>query len=338
MNPSAQRIRELFALNDPTNYYWDNFRRFLQGHSYKDRARLLGSNAWTPDQSRAMLAIAEGISPVDWFKMPSEQKAMALLLSTNIRKSPSPPDAPVDPIAVVRFNVLGPCWDEVSSRGKFNAWNAWSSGVTMLDKEGKAFALNKMKMWRSQSQHDSEMKLQALVSTMDELSENMRNQELTDLFEEYQAMLLEEAKRMQEWTVTGIESVQTWRQLQGYPDFLVGVRHPHPWMESMCVAHTGSLARDLSPAVVFRNQYGRLCGVKLARDVAHNASNPLDRPLAQALQRHFMGQDPRPEREVQGLFALLEDSGGIVSTLLSMGTMGVQPTFDVAGELFDLAP
>ena len=339
MNPSAQRIRELFALNDPTNYYWENFRRFLQGHSYKDRARLLGNNAWTPDQSRAMLAIAEGISPVDWFKMPPEQKAMTLLLSTNIRKSPSRPDAPVDPMAAVRFNVLGPCWDEVSSRGKFNAWNAWSSGVTMLDKEGKAFALNKMKTWRPQSQHDREMKLQALVSTLDEFSENMRKQDLTDLFEDYKEVLLGEVAHVkQHWPITGIESVQAWRQLQGYPDFLVGVRHPHPWMESMCVAHTGSLARDLSPAVVFRNQYGRMDRVKLDRDIAPNASNPLDRPLAQALRRHFMGQDPRPEPEVQGLFALLEGSSGMVGTLMSMPTMANQAAFDVAGELFELAP
>ena len=128
------------------------------------------------------------------------------------------------------------------------------------------------------------------------------------------------------------------RSKNGYPDFLVGVPHPHPWMESMCVAHTGPMAKDFPPAVVFRQQHERIGPLSLARDIVSNASNPLDKPLAQALHRHFMGQDPQPAPEVQGLFALLEGSSGIVGTLLSMNAMANPPRFDVAGDVFEMAP
>ena len=128
------------------------------------------------------------------------------------------------------------------------------------------------------------------------------------------------------------------RSKNGYPDFLVGVPHPHPWMESMCVAHTGPMTRDLPPAIVFRQQYDRMASIRLDRDIGCNASNPLDKPLAQALYRHFMGQDPRPATEVQGLFALLDGSSGIVGTLLSMDAMASQPHFDVAEDVFEMTP
>ena len=106
----------------------------------------------------------------------------------------------------------------------------------------------------------------------------------------------------------------------------------------MCVAHTGPMTRDLPPAIVFRQQYDRMASIRLDRDIGCNASNPLDKPLAQALYRHFMGQDPRPAPEVQGLFALLDGSSGIVGTLLSMDAMASQPRFDVAGDVFEMAP
>ena len=338
MNPSAQRIRSLFALNDPTNYYWENFRRFLQGHSYKDRAALLAQNEWTVDQSRAMLAIISGMSPMEWFNTPKEQRVLKLMMVANIRTH-RPPNAPVDPMVAVRLNILGSCWDELSSRGKFTAWNVWGSGVAKLDPEGKIFALSKMKAWQPQSPHDTELKLQALVGTLDEVSGNMRQTDVPGLFNEYQEVLRAEVRRLQKhWPATGIESVQIWRQLQGYPDFLVGVPHPHPWMESMCVAHTGPMAKDFPPAVVFRQQHERIGPLSLARDIVSNASNPLDKPLAQALHRHFMGQDPQPAPEVQGLFALLEGSSGIVGTLLSMNAMANPPRFDVAGDVFEVAP
>lgn len=338
MNPSAQRIRELFAQNDPTNYYWENFRKFLQGHSHKACAALLTGNEWTPDQSRALLAITAGISPVDWFNTPTEQQAMKLLSRVDIQRTWRLPNASVDPMIAHRLHVLGPCWDEMNSRGKFNAWNSWHSGVK-LGKEGETFALNKMKKWNAQSPHDAEMKLQALVGTMDELSENMRNHNLSGLFNEYKGILHQELELLRpQWQVTGIESVQTWRQLQSYPQFLDGVPHPHPWMESMCVAHTGWMAKDLPLPIVFREEAARLDCRKVQREIVSNTSNPLDKPLAEALRRHFMNEDPRPKPEVQGLFALLEGSTGIVGTLMSMTTMANQEQLDVAGDVFELAP
>lgn len=338
MNPSAQRIRELFALNDPTNYYWENFRKFLQGHSHKACAALLTDNEWTPAQSRALLAIMAGISPIDWFNTPSDQQTMKLLFRVDIQKTWRLSDAPVDPMIAYRLDALGACWDEISSRGKFNAWNSWHSGIK-LGKEGEAFALNKMKGWKAKSPHDADMKLQALVGTMDELSENMRNHNVSGLFSEYKDILHQEVERLHpQWQVTGIESVQTWRQLQSYPQFLDGIPHPHPWMESMCAAHTGPMAKDLPDPIVFRQDYDRMGCVKVHREITSNASNPLDRPLAQALRRHFMNEDPRPEPEVQGLFALLEGSNGIVGTLMSMTTMANQQQFDVTGDVFELAP
>ena len=77
-----------------------------------------------------------------------------------------------------------------------------------------------------------------------------------------------------------------------------------------------------------------MASIRLDRDIGCNASNP----LAQALYRHFMGQDPRPAPEVQGLFALLDGSSGIVGTLLSMDAMASQPHFDVAGDVFEMTP
>lgn len=356
MNPSVERIQLLFAQNDPTNYYWSNFEKFLRGHSYKAVAALLSSPLWTPTQSQTLLALVNGEKIGNWLNLPPQVQTRRLFQTTNIRRSTHYNNEP-DGLSPIKFKVLRDCWDACDSTTKFHAWDNWSAGVENVDDVGRKFMLDAMKRWDTPTVADSQLKIQALISSMDgfgAVARSHRNvadgeyytrssstwqteQLLVALFESYTAILNQEIHKMKgRWDHT-IASVQTWRQVQGYPDFARELGTPHPWMQSLCVAHTGSLNRDLPSGLVFAVINDQLKSVRVDRAMTENPLNEHDYPLAIALKQHLSGESVTVAPEVSTLYWMLEGTRDMVDILLSL-SLPAQPIMQVDGSMFECTP
>lgn len=362
MNPTVARIQELFAQNEPTNYYWENFEKFLRGHSYKSVARLLSSPVWTPFQAMTLLALRTGQTAVDWFKMPLDRQQRKVLQTTNIQKNTSYDGAPNE-LNEFKFKVLRSCWDACESSRKFAVWEGWSSGVSRVDDIGRVFMLDAMTSWQTSSPTDAKWKIEALVGTMDSFGEVCRpvrdlvnpdvfrdglvaylqaeafrkSTDLVSLYDKYATMLTTEVKAMYgRWDNPSI-NVQTWRQLQGYPEFSQEIGAPHPWMQSLCVAYTGGLNRDLPSGLTFHIVHDELKTKKVPRGMVDNPTNPQDYLLAKALKSHFCGEPVTVDSQVAALFGMLEGTPDMVNILLTLNATPLPP-MEVDGSVFDYSP
>lgn len=343
VNPSVARIQQLFKDNDPTDYYWENFYRFLNGHSHKAVAALLNAPVWSSQEARQLLAMTDGVRVQEWIASSAELQ-LSLIFRANIKRNLSADKTPQD-IATFRFNTVRACWDECSVHAKTRAWAQWGSGVKNVDSLGQAFMFECMASWRPTIPKERELKIQELVGTLDEFSSDRRNLSLESAgqIEAYSAMLHAEIQGLNGQWDGSTASVHTWRQLQGYPDFFNALTPPHPWMQSMCVAYTGKMVSNLENATLFRKDNWDYMQLQKTPWVpSDNALNPDDKLLAQALWRHFSGKDADPELSVQGLYFVLEsvDSSTVISSLLNLGADQKPSTaaMDIDADVFSYEP
>lgn len=336
MNPTPQRIQKLFADNDLDNYYWANFEKFLQGHSYKAIVTLLNSLVWTPSQQRTLLAIADGLPTKIWYDATPDQQNWLWLTKAQIRTNFSYTGI-LNPLASLRFKTLLSSWHETTSFMKFNVWNSWGSGIKYADTAGIDFMHECMKRWIPLTPDETKWKIQALVGTLDVLGEGDRSKKSNDhhWIGVYSQILEAEVKSMKDCWDTSRSSVHTWRQLQGYPDFLLNLGHPHPWMETLCVVYTGLLVPNLPDAMVFRELSGSLTGQHVKRGLTVNPSNPHDHLLASALWSYFSNEPVHPDPQIAGIYYLLEGSTDMMGALLGFTPAESPLLIEVDSDVFD---
>lgn len=343
VNPTFSRIQELFNQNDPTNYVWGNFYKFLNGNSYKAVAQLLTTPGWTTAQERALLAMTQGVRIDDWLGADTNKQHWLLLSNAKIQHNTSM-DGTKQALTDFRFKTLASCWNECSAQMKSIIWNHWGNGASRGDELCHAFMQGCMTMWTPRVPADIEKKIQSLVGTFDAIVGNgpgNYSERSDKQIEDYSAMLHSEIKNLNNCASFSMGSVHTWRQLQGYPDFLETLGSPHPWMQALCVAYTSAMIPSMPDAIVFRKQYyGRTTAIKKPWPLQDNPSNPEDKMLAQALWQHFSNKPVTPDRSIQDLYYLLEgiESGNMVSTLFNMGSAHIEETMAVDASLFDYQP
>lgn len=336
MNPTPQRIQKLFADNDLDNYYWTNFENFLQGYSYKAITELIISPVWTPSQQRMLLAVTDGISINHWHVATFEQQNWLWLTTAKIRTNFSYPGI-LNSLAVVRFKTLRSSWHDTTPVMKFNVWNHWGSGIRHTDKAGHDFMHECMQSWNPVTPEETKWKIQALVGTLDVLGEGDRSRKNDDSkwIGAYSHILEAAVNSMNDRWDMSRSSVHTWRQLQGYPDFLLNLGHPHPWMETLCVVYTGLLVPNLPDAMVFRELSGSLTGQHVKRGLTVNLSNPHDHLLASALWSYFSNEPVHPAPQIAGLYYLLEGHPDMMGALLGFTPAESSLLIEVDSDVFD---
>lgn len=342
MNPTVQRIQELFQQNDPSHYYWANFHKFLQSHSHKAIAALLNAPVWTAAQAQTLLAMKQGIKVDDWLSADTQRKQWLLLTTASTRRTVNFDGTPND-LADFTFKTIKPCWEECSSQLKFTVWNNWGSGITNADARGQAFMLDCMTQWTPECAHDSEWKVQALIGTFDEIVDMSAPRDQRDkAIKVYGGMMHQEIKCLNTWGEFAPRSVQTWRQLEGYPDFIANLNWLHPWVQSLSVVHTGVMAANLTEAALFLEQptydNGQMVIVRQERMLRKNPLNPDDELLARALQQHFSKKSVDVAPSVQGLYYLLDglDSPSMMACLFNLTAPSqLTPMMDIDHSLFE---
>ena len=339
MNPTVQRIQELFYQNDPNHYYWGNFQKFLQGHSQKAIANLLNAPAWKPPQARALLAMTQRITIQTWLSSSENRQNWLLLTTANIRRTVNFDGTP-QLLRDFTFNTVKPCWLECDAHTKFQVWNHWGSGIKNADIQGQLFMLDCMQAWEPQTSLEVELKMQALVGTFDELTDTSKHSSISrdGAIKAYSELLHKEIKRFNYLANFSPASVQTWRQLQGYPDFLEAMHCQHPWMQSLSVVHTGVMASNLPEAIVFHKQEaGHIVAIRKERVLKENPLNDDDALLAKALLQHFLNQTVTAAPSVQGLYGLLEglDNSSMLSCLLNLNNIEQTASMDIDNDVFD---
>ena len=346
MNPTVQRIQELFQQNDPSHYYWANFHKFLQSHSHKAIAALLNAPVWTAPQAQTLLAMKQGIKVDDWLSADAQRQKWLLLTTASTRRTVSFDGTPHE-LVDFTFKTIKPCWQECSAQMKFTVWNNWGSGIKNADARGQAFMTECMTQWTPESAQDSEWKVQALVGTFDELVDMIRQSSnpCDKTIEAYSSLMHQEVKRLNTWAAFSPVSVQTWRQLQGYPDFMANLNWLHPWVQSLSVVHTGVMTANLTEAAFFREHPayddGRMTVFRKERMLQNNPLNPDDELLAQALQQHFLQKSVNAAPSVQGLYCLLEglDSPSMMSCLFNLAVPSTSTSMiDIDHTVFEYNP
>lgn len=343
MNPTFSRIQTLFNQNDPTNYVWGNFYKFLNGNSYKAVAQLLTTPGWTEAQERALLAMTQGVRFDEWLSADTNKQHWLLLSNAKIQHNTNV-DGTKQALTDFRFKTLASCWNEASARMKSIIWNHWGSGAERGDDFGLQFMQDCMTAWTPQKPADIEQKIQSLVGTFDTIVGNgpgNYSARSDKKIEDYSAMLHSEIKKLNRCWTSCMDSVHTWRQLQGYPDFLESLGSPHPWMQSLCVAYTSVMIPNIADAIVFRKQYyGRTTAIRKPWPLQENPANPEDKLLAEALWQYFSNKPVAPDRTIQDLYYLLEgiDTSSMVATLFNMGSATKDEAMAVDANLFDCQP
>lgn len=108
-------------------------------------------------------------------------------------------------------------------------------------------------------------------------------------------------------------------------------------MQSLCVAYTGGLNRDLPSGLTFHIVHDELKTKKVPRGMVDNPTNPQDYLLAKALKSHFCGEPVTVDSQVAALFGMLEGTPDMVNILLTLNATPLPP-MEVDGSVFDYSP
>lgn len=357
---TLSNIQALFQRHDPSDFGWTDLHAFFknQGSSYKYISTLLNDPIWTPEQARILFVINNGTQIKDWVNFSKQEQQWKTLTAPQRINEPFNINTIPPEILDFTFNTLQRCWEECGAPLKSRVWDYWGCGVKGANVASQEFMFNCMASWKPEIASDIECKIQALVGTFDEIvSMKWRpaatvgglckillklnfsaDADVDTAIDVYSGMLHNEIRQLRVCNDFNLASVHTWRQLQGYPDFVETLGCSHPWMQSMCAVYTGSFTSNLPDAVVFRKENDQTIAVREKRFFCTNPGNPDDFYLAQAFSQYFLKAPTTPAPSVESLYYLLEglDNSSILTTLF-----GLKPSiketvqFDIDSTVFN---
>lgn len=320
--------RTLNNLNSP-NADWYELRSQIQDYNTETRRKLL-KYSWQSKERFALHAVQmPHVNAVDWGTSSLVQKC-ALFLST-----PFPDFALCQDTSQSHLDAVHFAWAQVSAGCKRSLWFNWATNNSLSSErpEVSAWLMARIKDWGTESSYSGSLKIQALIASLDEWSFEAFSSMVTprahgflhsshqELYLNIRDILKETIVQMHaRWEPTQ-ESIQTWRQLQSYPEFYSILGHPHPWAETLVTIHNKIVISSLPPGLIFHtHENGRVQLEKVPRSTMSETSNVQDAHLAEAFRMHFLKEKFEPHPDIQIFFSLIVDIPDTSSLLLHLST------------------
>lgn len=306
--------------------HWDEIDRMLAGS--RSELNCLFSRSWSP-VFRVMLHVLLDNPNLDKTRLRAEIENPDNLSVFCYIKTPhsgyrQDEDAQLYASALMTHQFI---WNRLSARNKFFviATN-WNTSVPHIDFSMNVCywksRLDRLKEWTVNDSLSGSYKIQALVSLLDQIafSKLMSPDELKlrDLFyADYAKLLNDSITAMEPLWEYNQDSILTWRQLQGYPQFFEKICNIHPWLQSLvAIAWIGI---DVGGLHMRRFEVDSMAVVTVqacSYTTQNNPTNPLDELLAQAWMGRSCINNSIVDARVEHLYFLLDDCNNPAHVLM----------------------